>query len=258
MGALSVRCSRALASITRQVAAPARASQSGADHRRTRHPRAGARRSTRFTPSAIFLDSLSNTNWMPVPDLPSVIERLTGTDTYLVVDNTGLSVSCQAFALAGDSVRLIVFESLLKYAPARARSRQRRCHRRPPRRRRRARPVPRASRDQHRRRRRARAPATGPLRAPATPRAPAAKRPAPRRTPTRPRWRIGEHRVPRARLAPIGAGEPPARVPRRLPVDRIPRARPRTATRTRARRASDRRGRQARAWQLLAGLKLWV
>lgn len=67
-------------------------------------------------PSAIFLDSLSNTNWMPVPDLPSVIERLTGTDTYLVVDNTGLSVSCQAFALAGDSVRLIVFESLLKYA----------------------------------------------------------------------------------------------------------------------------------------------
>jgi cystathionine beta-lyase/cystathionine gamma-synthase len=33
-----------------------------------------------------------------------------------VLDNTGLSVSCQPFALAGDSVRLIVFESLLKYA----------------------------------------------------------------------------------------------------------------------------------------------
>jgi cystathionine beta-lyase/cystathionine gamma-synthase len=67
-------------------------------------------------PSAIFLDSLSNTKWMPVPELPCVIERLQGSGTYLVVDNTGLSVSCQPFALAGGSVRLIVFESLLKYA----------------------------------------------------------------------------------------------------------------------------------------------
>lgn len=67
-------------------------------------------------PSAIFLDSLSNTKSMPVPDLPRVIERLQGSGTYLVVDNTGLSVSCQPFALAGGSVRLIVFESLLKYA----------------------------------------------------------------------------------------------------------------------------------------------
>jgi cystathionine beta-lyase/cystathionine gamma-synthase len=67
-------------------------------------------------PSAIFLDSLSNTTWMPVPDLPRVIERLQGNGTYLVVDNTGLSVSSQPFALAGGSVRLIVFESLLKYA----------------------------------------------------------------------------------------------------------------------------------------------
>ena len=67
-------------------------------------------------PSAVFLDSVSNTKWMPVPDLPRVIEQLQGSATYLVVDNTGLSVSCQPFALAGESVRLIVFESLLKYA----------------------------------------------------------------------------------------------------------------------------------------------
>lgn len=67
-------------------------------------------------PSAIFLDSLSNTKWMPVPQLPHLLERLSGTDTYLVVDNTGLSVACQPFALADGSVRLIVFESLLKYA----------------------------------------------------------------------------------------------------------------------------------------------
>ena len=67
-------------------------------------------------PSALFLDSLSNTRWMPVPDLAAVVERLRGTDTYLVVDNTGLSVACQPFASADGSVRLLVFESLLKYA----------------------------------------------------------------------------------------------------------------------------------------------
>jgi cystathionine gamma-synthase len=67
-------------------------------------------------PSAVFLDSLSNTTWMPVPDLPAVIERLRGGTTYLVIDNTGLSVSFQPFAIAGDGLPLIVFESLLKYA----------------------------------------------------------------------------------------------------------------------------------------------
>ncbi len=67
-------------------------------------------------PSALFLDSLSNTKWMPVPELARVLERLAGRETYLVLDNTGLSVSCQPFALADESARLIVFESLLKYA----------------------------------------------------------------------------------------------------------------------------------------------
>jgi cystathionine beta-lyase/cystathionine gamma-synthase len=66
-------------------------------------------------PSAVFLDSLSNTRLMPVPDLPAVIDALRGTDTYLVLDNTCLSVGCQPFALAGGAVRLVVFESLLKY-----------------------------------------------------------------------------------------------------------------------------------------------
>jgi cystathionine beta-lyase/cystathionine gamma-synthase len=67
-------------------------------------------------PSALFLDSLSNTKWMPVPDLPPLLARLAGKQTYLVLDNTGLSLACQPFAVADESVRLIVFESLLKYA----------------------------------------------------------------------------------------------------------------------------------------------
>jgi cystathionine beta-lyase/cystathionine gamma-synthase len=67
-------------------------------------------------PRALFLDSLSNTRWMPVPDLGAVIDALRGADTYLVLDNTCLSVGCQPFVLARDSVRLVVFESLLKYA----------------------------------------------------------------------------------------------------------------------------------------------
>jgi len=69
-----------------------------------------------FRPSALFLDSLSNTKWMPIPDLAPLLEHVAGTQTYVVVDNTGLSVACQPFALANESVRLIVVESLLKYA----------------------------------------------------------------------------------------------------------------------------------------------
>jgi cystathionine beta-lyase/cystathionine gamma-synthase len=67
-------------------------------------------------PSAVFLDSLSNTRRLTVPELAPVLDRLAGTQTSLVLDNTGLSVTCQPFALAAESVRLIVFESLLKYA----------------------------------------------------------------------------------------------------------------------------------------------
>ncbi len=81
-----------------------------------RDPHALLRVIGELAPGAIFLDSLSNTTWMPVPELGPVLERLRGTATYLVVDNTGLSVGCQPFALADESVRLFVFESLLKYA----------------------------------------------------------------------------------------------------------------------------------------------
>lgn len=59
--------------------------------------------------SAVFLDSLSNTKRMPVPELGAVLDQLRGSDTYLVLDNTGLSISCQPFARVGDSVRLIAF-----------------------------------------------------------------------------------------------------------------------------------------------------
>ncbi|MBV9604043.1 MAG: PLP-dependent transferase [Solirubrobacterales bacterium] len=67
-------------------------------------------------PSALFLDSLSNSSWMPMPDLGAVIGALGGTGTYLILDNTCLSVGGQPFALADESVRLVVSESLLKYA----------------------------------------------------------------------------------------------------------------------------------------------
>ena len=67
-------------------------------------------------PSAIFLDALSNTKWMPGPELPPLIDHLRHSETHLVIDNTGLSVFSQPFALAHESVGLIVFESLLKYA----------------------------------------------------------------------------------------------------------------------------------------------
>jgi cystathionine beta-lyase/cystathionine gamma-synthase len=67
-------------------------------------------------PSAVFVDALSNTRWMPVVELSPLIDCLRGTDTYLIIDNTGLSVFNQPFAQADASVRLIMFESLLKYA----------------------------------------------------------------------------------------------------------------------------------------------
>lgn len=81
-----------------------------------RDTRALVRAIGEVNPSAIFLDSLSNSRSMAIPELAPVMDALRGTDTYLVVDNTCLSVACQPFAVARDTVRLIVFESLLKYA----------------------------------------------------------------------------------------------------------------------------------------------
>jgi cystathionine beta-lyase/cystathionine gamma-synthase len=71
-------------------------------------------------PSAIFLDSLANTGHSPLPDLEALVPMLPP-HTYLVLDNTGLSTAFQPFVLASQNGassggRVIVFESLLKYA----------------------------------------------------------------------------------------------------------------------------------------------
>ena len=62
-------------------------------------------------PSALFVDALSNTPALLVPDLRALAEALPG-DAVLVVDATGLSVRCQPLRLPG---RVIAFESLLKH-----------------------------------------------------------------------------------------------------------------------------------------------
>jgi cystathionine beta-lyase/cystathionine gamma-synthase len=73
----------------------------------------------RTRPRALFLDSLSNTAWAPLPDIQAVIACLAQRpygETCLVIDNTGLSLGLRPFSLtAAARVRMIVFESLLKY-----------------------------------------------------------------------------------------------------------------------------------------------
>ena len=67
-------------------------------------------------PSAIFLDSLGNTRRAEVPDVEAVLAEL-DPRAFLVVDNTGMACGFQPFALmTPTTARLIVFESLLKYA----------------------------------------------------------------------------------------------------------------------------------------------
>lgn len=71
-------------------------------------------------PSVIFLDSLTNAPDIIVPDLPAIIKHLRATkkETYLIIDNTGLSVQLQPIPLVlgrRTSLRLIMFESLNKY-----------------------------------------------------------------------------------------------------------------------------------------------
>lgn len=74
----------------------------------------------KIKPSAIFLDSLCNSKYIPVPDLPRIIDFLKKEyrqKIYLVIDNTCLSINFQPFKLLGlnRNVHLIVFESLMKY-----------------------------------------------------------------------------------------------------------------------------------------------
>lgn len=78
----------------------------------------------RERPDVVFLDSLANAKGIAVPDLGAVAGRLarqaaSGRPAWLVVDNTGLSVTCQPYALIPDpppGLEVIVFESLTKYA----------------------------------------------------------------------------------------------------------------------------------------------
>ncbi|RPJ06022.1 MAG: PLP-dependent transferase [Spirochaetaceae bacterium] len=72
-------------------------------------------------PCFIFFDSMTNAPGLPVPDMTAIIRFLVGyvkQDTFLVVDNTCLSAMFQPLPLFYGrltKLRLIVFESLLKY-----------------------------------------------------------------------------------------------------------------------------------------------
>lgn len=72
-------------------------------------------------PSVIFLDSLTNAPDIAMPDLDQIIGHIAKhakAETYLVIDNTGLSIYLQPlkhFMWRRTNMRLIVFESLNKY-----------------------------------------------------------------------------------------------------------------------------------------------
>lgn len=69
-------------------------------------------------PGIIYLDSLCNTANIPVPDLKKIILSAASLrkEIYFIVDNTGLSVSFQPMSLLSGKLKIIQFESLLKYA----------------------------------------------------------------------------------------------------------------------------------------------
>ncbi|MBI5621189.1 PLP-dependent transferase [Candidatus Gottesmanbacteria bacterium] len=72
-------------------------------------------------PTAIFLDSLTNSADMLAPDLPTILNHLirhVRHDVALIVDNTGLSIAWQPMnAIIGKNrhVRLVIYESLNKF-----------------------------------------------------------------------------------------------------------------------------------------------
>jgi cystathionine beta-lyase/cystathionine gamma-synthase len=72
-------------------------------------------------PSVIFIDSLSNTESIPVPDLRKLIVQLENNcakDTYLIIDNTCLPIFFQPFNITlkfRSKLHIIAFESLMKY-----------------------------------------------------------------------------------------------------------------------------------------------
>ena len=66
----------------------------------------------------LFLDALCNARSVAICDLRHILEHAAAHDMSVVVDTTCLSASCRPFLLlpAGARCRLIVFESLTKYA----------------------------------------------------------------------------------------------------------------------------------------------
>jgi len=74
----------------------------------------------KYKPGALFFDSLSNASSIPVTDLPTIYLALckqAQKETYLIIDNTCLSIALQCFSMKGGNrkVRTISFESLNKY-----------------------------------------------------------------------------------------------------------------------------------------------
>jgi cystathionine beta-lyase/cystathionine gamma-synthase len=73
----------------------------------------------RLRPRVVFLDSVGNEAGVLVPDLARVVKsmRAAASGGYLILDNTALSCMFQPFRfVTGDGPRLVVFESLTKYA----------------------------------------------------------------------------------------------------------------------------------------------
>ncbi len=74
----------------------------------------------RHQPGVIFLDSLCNSKSIAVADLTKIIDFLAKKykhEVYLVIDNTGLSVSFSSWESLGKNnfLKPIIFESLIKY-----------------------------------------------------------------------------------------------------------------------------------------------
>jgi len=72
-------------------------------------------------PVAVFLDSITNAPNIPIPDIKRILlhmKKYSRTETYMVVDNTGLPVLFQPIKRIPTgfrNVRLLIFESLNKY-----------------------------------------------------------------------------------------------------------------------------------------------
>jgi len=84
--------------------------------------RAQVRAVATLQPGALFIDSMCNAKGIALPDLGRLITLLAAQasdELYLVIDNTALSSAFQPFAMltrGRRSLRLLVFESLTKYA----------------------------------------------------------------------------------------------------------------------------------------------